>query len=406
MRKKMCLSYLIIHNMKSKVIILLAVLILSAYSCSPKGDGSVTTVDVGDSKMVVFSLNQLKSNTTSIPLSSLVENCELVQLETKEEAFFNPWFTTITDKYIGVCSEGKPFKLFSRSGKFLCHIGSVGQGPGEYFSIYDAIIDEQNELVYLSFVSSDKIFVYSTSGRFVKDFVAPHRLNKTKIFLSEGILTAIHMPFQNNRTIALQFDVKTGEVLKELAPSPHFFIKNFDRDIINTRNSTAILDFAFMENDTLYHYDMKNNRILPAFKMTYNSSEKPWMVYFQINKDLFLTNVSLLGIDPNFGGKKYIPKGLVATDLKNKTSSFINIVNDYFGNLPVKVSYFTFFHGYYVNNIEHEEFRQNIEEHLAKSGRIDNEKETLKKLLSTLKENENNIVFIGKLKSEVTTKLF
>ena len=393
--------------MKSTVKILFFALIFGVCACSPKGDGSVTIVDVGGSKMAVFSLNELKSNTVPVPLSSLVEKCELVQLETKEEAYFNPWFTTVTDKYIGVRGQRGAFKLFDRLGKFLCNVGSVGQGPGEYvIGPYDVIIDDQNELIYLAPFNSDKILVYNTSGQFVKDIVAPHSLTKAKIFLSDNILTVVHMPFENNRAIAFQFDVNTGEVLKELAPPAHFIIRSFDGDIINTRNALETFDFAFMENDTLYHFDMKNNIILPSFKMTYSSSEKPWMVYFQINRDMFLTNVSFLETDPNSGRQKYIPRGLVATDLKNKTSSYINIVNDYFGNLPVQVDYFTFFHGYYVLNIQPEELMEKIEEHLTQNSSTENEKQALQKLRSTLKENDNNVVFIGKLKSEVKGKLF
>jgi transcription initiation factor IIE alpha subunit len=37
---------------------------------------------------------------------------------------------------------------------------------------------------------------------------------------------------------------------------------------------------------------------------------------------------------------------------------------------------------------------------------IDTLKEVLNKTLSTLKENENNVVFIGKLKNEINAKLW
>ena len=394
--------------MKSKSKILLVALVFGACCCSPKGDGSVTIVDVGSSKMAVLSLNELKSDVVKIPLSSLVENCELVQLETKEGIFTNPWFTTITDKYIGIRENRRdPFKLFNRSGKFLCHVGSVGRGPGEYaIGPYDAIIDEQNELIYLSPFSGNNILVYNTSGQFVKDIVAPFSLNKAKIFLSANILTVVHMPFPNTGAMVLQFDVNTGTVLKEVAPLEHLIVNNFDHDIINTRNAPEIFDFAFMNCDTLYHFDLKSNIIRPAFKMAYKSSEKPWLVHFQINKDLFLTNVSFLGADPNTGRQKYIPRGLVATDIKNRVSSYITVVNDYYGNLPVKVGYFTFFHGYYMLNVQPEELVEDIENRLAERNCTENDKQILNKTLSTLKEGANNVVFIGKLKSEVKSKLW
>jgi len=388
--------------------LLLATLLFGAYGCSPKGDGSVSEVIVNGNTMYVFSLNSLKSDTATIPLSSLVENCELVQLESVEDAYVNPWFTTITDKYIGVGMNGRdPFKLFDRSGKFLCNVGSVGRGPGEYIAgPYDAIIDDQNELIYLSPFSGNNILVYNTSGQFVKDIVAPFRLNKVKIFLSDGILTVVHMPFPDTKAMALQFDVNTGIVLNEVAPLEHLIVNSFDFDIINTRNAPGIFDFAFMNCDTLYHFDVKNNMIHPAFNMTYNSAEKPWMVYFQMNKDLFLTNVSFLGTDPNTGRQKYIPRGLVATDLKNRTSSYITVVNDYFGNIPVPVGYFTFFHGYYVLNVQPEDLMDNIETRLAERDCSESDRQALTKLLSTLEVGANNVVFIGKLKSEVGTKLW
>jgi len=395
--------------MKTKLFFMFfASLVFSFYSCTQKGDGSVSEVIVNGNTMYVFSLNELKSDTVTLPLSSLVENCVLVQLESRDDTYINPWFTTVTDKYIGVSEERRePFKLFDRSGKFLCNVGSIGQGPGEYgWSPYDAIIDDPNELIYISHFSGNNILVYNTSGQFVKEITAPFRLNKAKIFLSDGILSVIHMPFPDTKAMALQFDVNTDKVLEEVAPLEHLTVKNFDYDIVNTRNAPGIFDFTFMECDTLYHFDMKNNKILPAFKMRYNSSEKPWMVYFQINKDLFFTNVSFLGIDPNYGGQKYIPKGLVATDLKNKTSSYITIVNDYYGNIPVQVSYFTFFHGYYVLNIQPEQLIENIENRLAQRNCTENDKQVLNKTLSTLRENENNLVFIGKLKKEIDAKLW
>ncbi|MCL2739033.1 MAG: 6-bladed beta-propeller [Bacteroidales bacterium] len=365
-------------------------------------------VDIGGSKMAVLSLNELKPNVVKIPLSSLVENCELVQLETREDTYISPWYTIVTDKYIGVSEDRRaPFKLFDRSGTFLCNVGSEGRGPGEYFwSPYDAIIDDQNELVYLAFGMSTNIHVSHTLGRFVKDIVAPFRLNKAKIFLSDGILTVVHMPFANTRAMALQFDVNTGAVLNEVAPLEHLIVQNFDRDIINTRNVLGIFDFSSMNSDTLYHFDVKNNMIRPAFHITYHSLEEPWMVYFQMTKDLLFTNVSFLEVVPNMIGRKYVPRALVATDLKNRTSSYITVVNDYYGNIPVQVSYSTFCYGHYVLNIEPETLMADIENRLAESSCTDTDRQILNTTLSTLKEGSNNVVFIGKLKSEIKTKLW
>jgi hypothetical protein len=389
--------------MHSKVKIIFAALIFSAYCCSPKGDGTVSEVIVNGDKMYVFSLNELKPDIATISMSSLLENCTLVQLESIEEAYFKPGTTTVTDNYIGIRSEGKPYMLFDRSGKFLCSVGFIGNGPGEWtISLYDDIIDDKNELIYLSSFMSNKILVYNTSGKFLKNIVAPHRMQKPKMYLSDGVLTVVHMPFGNDRAIAFQFDVKTGEVLKELAPPAHLTVQNFEGELFSKKNVPNIFDFIHTSSDTLYHFDVKNNRILPFFKMTYNTSDNIWKTYFQFNKDILLTNVNVF----DDVTERYVYKGSVATDLKSKTSSWFKVVNDYYGNIPAMSFAGRSDNGYWVYNIQPEELIDSIEKRLAQSDCTESDRQVLNKTLSTLKEGANNVVFIGKLKSEVNTKLW
>ncbi|MEA4917620.1 6-bladed beta-propeller [Proteiniphilum sp.] len=380
--------------MKSKIqFLFLAALLLGAYCCSPKGDGSVTEIMVNGDKMYAFSLNELRSDTNIIALSSLVEDCDLVQLETNDDTYVNPWFTTVTDKYIGVRQrDNRPYMLFDRSGKFITNVGSQGGGPGEYtISLYDDIIDDKNELVYLTSMNSDKIMVYNTSGQFLRDIVAPIRLQKPKMFLEDGILTVIHMPF-GNQAIAAQFNASTGEVLRGLTSPSHLVVRSFDGEIFNTRNVPGVFDFLHTSSDTLYHFDVKNNKIKPGFMMTFESSEKPFKQYYQVNKELLLTFI--------FG------KGLVATDLKNKTSSWVKVVNDYYGNMPAPTFITQLRNGYWVYNLQPEQLIENIEDRLAKKDCSENDKKILNKTLSTLEEGANNVVFIGKLKSEVKNRMW
>ena len=378
--------------MKTKIFFV--ALVFCVCRCSPNGDGLVSEVIVNGNKMYVVSLNDLKADTVTIYLSSVVENLELVHLETKEEAYFKPWYTTVTEKYIGVRQpDGSPYMLFDRSGKFLCTVGSRGRGPGEYIlSSYDDIIDDKNELIYLAPIMGDKILVYNTSGKFLKDIVAPHRLIKAKIFLSDNVLTVVHMPFQDHK-VAFQFDVNTGEVLKELSAPTHLIVQNFDGEIFNTKNVSGIFDFLCTASDTLYHFDTKNDKMLPFFLMTYNSSGKPpYKQHHHLNKDIIITFV--------YG------KGLVATDLKNKMSSWFVSKNDFCGNIRTSLGIRNVRNGYFVHNLQPEELMEMIENRLAERSCTEQDRQILNQTLSTLKENANNVVFIGKLKKEVKSKLW
>ena len=360
--------------------------------CSPKGDGSIIDIYVDGNKISFISLNTLKSDTTIIPLSSLVEYCDYVQLEYTEESLFNPWMTTISDKYIGIIQERAPYKLFDRSGKFLCNVGSVGQGPGEYSTLYDDFIDEKNELLYLAPFIGNKIFVYSTSGKFLKEIVAPQRLICPRLFLSEDILTVIQMPVTEDNALAIQFNVTSGQVLNELVTPSHLIVQNYEEAVYNSRNIPTIFDMIHTCSDTLYHFDVISKKIIPVFAMKYESAEKIHMRHFQLNKDLIMTFV--------------FNKGLVANDLINRTTSWVKVVNDYFGNMVAPTTLVNFRNGYYVHNIQPDQLIEDIGQRLTESNCTEEYRQILLKTLSTLKEDENNVVFIGKLKSEVKKKLW
>jgi len=392
--------------MRSKI--LFTVLLLSTYCCSPKGDGSVSIVNVGGNKVAVFSLNELASNTANIPLSSLVDGCEMVQLDNRDEALLNRnAFTTVSGKYIGIRASSQPYKLFDRSGKFLCNVGAIGRGPGEYTSIYDDIIDDKNDLIYIApFIGN--ILVYKVSGEFVKNIETSHRFINPKLFLSEGVLSVIHRAGLNDKAMAVQFDVNTGQVLKELAPPAHLVggVQFTEGEIFNTRNAPQVFDFFHTSSDTLYNYDIKSNKILPVFTITYTGSEQLYKQYIQLNKELFMAAVGFLITNPETGRQYYGNYKTVVADLKSKRSSYANVVNDYYGSLSVPNSVVTYRNGYWVHNISSESLIANIRKRLAESSCNENDRQTLTKILSSLNTEDNNVVFIGKLKNELKTNLW
>jgi hypothetical protein len=342
-------------------------------------DGTVSEVNVNGSKVLVCNFNKVKK-TETIPLSSLVDNYAMINFEDIDEALFNPWFTTVTDKYISVRQQnGRVFKLFDHSGKFLCNVGAIGQGPGEYsFALYDELIDDKNGLIYLVPMSGDKIYVYNTSGKFLKNISLPFKLHKPKLRLINGLLTVVHMPFKGDK-LAFQIDA-AGNVINALPAPQHLIVNNFDGELFNTRN-TAEFDFAHTGSDTLYHYNVQENKLQPVFTMPTQSYKQ----YYELN-DRYITN--------------FFGKGLISTDKKNKNSSFIKVVNDYCGNMEMPVSVINLRNGWYVYNLEPAQLKEKIEKRLKESSCTEKDRQTLHKALSSLDEDANNVLFIGKLKTK------
>ena len=369
-----------------KFYILLIIFLSTIYGCSDsKRSNIVSTITRNNSEITKSFLNQLKADTVTLPLSSLVEGCELVQLEYTEEALFIPNNTIVTNDYIGVSQEVGSYKLFSRSGKFLCNVGSVGQGPGEYISINDGIIDEQNELIYLvPLLTGNKIFVYNTSGRFLKNIEVPRNMLSPILFLSNDILTVVYVLQTIDKSMATQINIHTGQVVSEFTTQ----ISQHGRFGFRTsRNMQDIFDIVHGASDTIYHYDMSNYSLRPIFTTSDNFSEETIKRYIQLNKDFVLTII--------------LHRGLVATDIKNQRSSWIKVKNDYFGNLDIPISTNSFRNGYYVYNIQPEQLMEVIEQRLTESNCTEKDRQILIETLSTLEENTNNVVFIGKLKNEV-----
>ena len=413
--------------MKSKIILI--ALVISAYACSnpsPQGDGSVKEVMVGGNKVLVCLFDKVKSETVTAPLSRFVEHFEIVQLETCENAFFNTTANiTVTEKYIGVRPiYGDNYTLFDRAGKFFCTVSRKGRGPGEYpISINDDIIDEKNGIIYLALTFSNKLLVYNTSGQFLKEFVLPHRFDQPKIFLSEGTLAVVQAPImfqQPNRTInqadvmMVKFDVKTGEMLEQLAPPyEHLILKSLSGFPNTFRNVPDVFDWfpnyqseEHIQCDTIYHIDIKRNKLIPFFTVEANNlaneNFKPFC--YQVNKNLILINLF------KFKGPREEPKDYyIAADLKSKISTRFNkVANDYLGNMIISRDDFhlKITNGYYTTSIQPEDLMEDIEKRLKESSCTQKDREILKKTLSTLKEGTNNVVFIGKIKDEIKTNLW
>ena len=368
------------------------VLLLISCNTTVAGDGSVTVTETNGNTLTVSHFSSVK-DTISINLSDLVEDFKIVRFENKEEAYFKPNMPSITDKYIGIRTSGKPFLLFDHSGKLVSEVGSVGGGPGEYILLYDEVIQDKLEKVYLSpFANSPKILEYNTDGSFVRDIVVKAKLNKPKIDVADnGDITVIHMPFSTDEDqfLALQYD-KDGNLTSELKPTRGLLVQSktpsggfvgFNNEVFSYRNTP---DFSFMITscDTLFHYNKEENKVYPKFTMDFGGmSDTPIHIYSEI-PDYYLTMV--------FG------KGVIAVQKKKQTSNYIRIVNDFIGHMSA--STFNFNKGWFHQTLEPSQLIEKIETRLAQSDCSAKDRKQLEELMSSLDENDNNIMFIGKLK--------
>lgn len=355
-------------------------------------DGSLSSTEADGYKLTVCDFSAVK-DTMEVPLSEFVEDCHLIRFDNSDEALFKAWFILVTDRYIGVRQSGAAFKLFDKEGKFLHDIGAVGNGAGEYaVSIYDEIIDEKNGHIFFTPFYGDKIMMYGTDGKWIKDIKLPCQLQKPKVSLNpDGTFSVVHMPFSEDEPFAFQMDTE-GNILNKIPTTAAMKSQNFDGEVFSYRNC-GDFDFFHTGIDTLFVYDVAGNRLLPEFTMKFpHPEEKPIHIYYRLPHHYIVSYYYWGNNGPERGGN-------ILVDKQRNTSSFFNIVNDFYGNLPISSSGgHRFYRGYFIQNLEPGQLAEQIEKHLASGKCPDQDKTKLQDLAASLNENDNNVLFIGKIK--------
>ena len=116
-------------------------------------------------------------------MSSVVKIDNIIPLETTDSCLIGQ-IDKIVKKNgnIYVKSTNKSLFSFSETGKFLCSIGNLGIGPEEYSIILDFDVDTEN--VYV--LTTQKIQIYSLSGKFVKSI--PLTFNASGFHVLDGCI--------------------------------------------------------------------------------------------------------------------------------------------------------------------------------------------------------------------------
>jgi hypothetical protein len=387
------LYYLICDNLKKinfnslteisfYIPILILLVVLSLTNC---GGNASSKIDSGVSEVVVCDFSKVR-DTIYVPLSSLVESCDIVILENKPEALIgNAWHTAISDDYIAVKShESVPVRLFSKDGKYLRDIGAIGRGPGEYSSLYGLQFSPVGDMLYLlPFGTTDNILVYDLDGNHLNDIPLAYTQRKFKAkFSTDSVITIFSMPFKNDPAICYQQDY-SGKVIQEVTSPEYLINSSFDGELFSNLN--YFNDFFNTATDTLYNYDTENNRLVPRFTKDFGdlktiswSSEIPGYFYFY-----FYT----------YPDREY--SGNILVDKMTLESHYFSIVNDFIGGVRMSNS---FSNDMFIDNISAFALKQRIDVALENNDLDESMRKKLIEFDNRLDDADNNVIFYGKLK--------
>lgn len=385
--------------------LMLMVCLASCTSQSRKSGLDVAT-STGEIKMVngdsvwVCNLSALK-DTITLPLSELAEELQIIKLDNRDEALVPTGKVLISDNYILEWGKQQtPFKLFDKSGKYLCNVGSFGQGPGEYQLIYDAQIDETNGRIYLLPWNARFLLAYDLNGQAVESMPLPSIVPKGvfKVDPKKNTLSVFTLPFENLKFVA--WTQKFNGELVDSIPVGHLAIRrDFSNELYTGRNGgdfdITLFTFFNRRPDSLYHYT--NGRLQPRFTMNFGNMDIPIHDYMELPHHFLGSTTVEKQIDEN-NFTTEAPNNYIM-DKQTLKGAFYKIVNDYLGNIPVEWFPFYCQNGYYAQNWEPASLKDALDNYLETAKDLSaDDRDRLQKLTDSINENDNNYVVFAKLK--------
>jgi hypothetical protein len=356
----------------------------------------------GDEALVVCDLALVK-DTLDFPISELLSSFGIIRLENTDEALTGAagdGHISVSDNYIGIFTyKGGGYKLFDNKGKYISMISSSGSGPDEYnMALCDSYIDEKNQKIYLLSYIASKILVFDFDGKPQKHIPLSYVTNKGRFIVhpEKETVTMMVTPFPDSPSVIWEQDFN-GNILQEMPSPEQFIVNDYNNEVWESLN-TDYTDFSIFYfrtlQDTLYHYQSDNNRLLPAFTIHFGNETQPHYYIELPNHYLAWVN---LKVEDDGSGIPHFPQILI--DKKTLRGSYINIKFDEVGNIegPWLVS---FSRGYITANMEPYALKEQLEAALSHPEKLSLEvQQRIKKLYDSITDDDNNIIFVGKLKN-------
>jgi hypothetical protein len=200
-----------VFNIASKVLLCLSIFFISC-----KGNNSPKSKRIKNTPPFHVDLNQDPNNFRKVPLSEVADSIQYIALETSEECFFSSARKIVlTPDFIFIHDFDGLFK-FDRKGKFICKIGSKGNGPGEYKNIRTFTADPDKELLFVIFHWKHMIAIYNFDGEYIKSIKFSPYAEQIELFNNECLaLSGPCSGAKNHKFNLYLLNYSTGKIIKK-----------------------------------------------------------------------------------------------------------------------------------------------------------------------------------------------
>lgn len=306
-----------------------------------------TSSMVNGNSMLTCRLSAL-TDTLNLPLSQLVEEPEIIPLDTRDEAQVRVNSgVTQTDSHILIWGRDQvPFKLFDRQGKYIASIPQVRTGDPNRASemkiamIYDAEIDEGFGRVYLATWPYVSLLSCNLKGEDLQFHPTKDigTVGKGVIHVDGNQISVMgvcfgNMPYQawtqstDGKTI---FNRVQAPWLK--VPDESTIIGRFSNEIFHYNNVDAV-DMSYLtcnnRPDTLYNYDTKKGVLIPRFTLDLEDQRTTMLRRFNELPRYILGTIS--GVRMEGRNAIGLPEINYIVEKSTGKGAFVHYYDDYLG---------------------------------------------------------------------------
>ncbi|MFI3262782.1 MAG: 6-bladed beta-propeller [Rikenellaceae bacterium] len=383
-----------------KIYLLLFGLIL--LSCQEQG----VVVATEENGFITVNTKDLKDSIL-LPLSELIEDIEIIQLDSdlSHSAKFGQGYNFfLSENYLVVPDFKGKLMLFNRkSGKHICDIGDKGNGHGEYTSINDCCISEADKVIYLS-AKGNEIYKYDLNGKFIGVVPLAKDTNNGLVLFKIDEKSKVITVSSTYKDMLWKQDFDGNEIAE---------ISSLDENKTNTGgqmndiNGEVYISRPNFNNkpDTLCKINQANNTLQPVFVLNVNhlkelegfNGDAHSKRYIVTPKHIITTIVEFKMVKNSISVN--VLKGGIFVNKKNLTGGYFKLFNDFIGvNVATTTTYKD---GYFATAFNDAVILKEKLENISDEQKADMSSATRKRidnLLSSLDEEGNAVIMIGKLK--------
>ena len=391
--------------MKSVKFFLAATAVLLAASC---GRG-----ELGEGGLVTFDYSQMTEGQDTLVFSDLAAEPEFIALDSDTLDAFTAAKVLITENYLvkdaqAILSKA-PVRVFDRhTGKFICNVGHLGRGPGEYLNSLQTFVDEDGGRVWIM-DAADHIKTYDiTTGKYLGDVRLAYELMNefgagSASYMVDGragTMTVVAVPYEedSNPAIAWCQDM-SGKILWEIPETGRERSRHPSNTLVSTSfNVDGVLDVSFSSQgdwpDTLYVLD--GDMLRSVFTVnTRTLKDGSSMMNTLLPGKVLSTLIEM---------REYMPRIIIGepvasviTDLRTgeSVSYPTEILNDFLGGYQGDNSIQC---GYLVQSIPAEEFLEAAPDALEQGTLTGSAARQVRAILSSLQPTDNDVLMLARLR--------